>query len=148
MILRRLSSPKTFFCRFWHSSPVFSAIPHFCSNMVTPTSPPKIHYPTRIDASHQGPKVTVTAALCLCIAGLVLATRMLIRWPWRRLLGLDDGAAILASVCILEIDPAIMILTPVIALRSGSMDNHFQCRVSRARYSVRFGVRRSYSTGS
>jgi hypothetical protein len=66
--------------------------------MATPTGLPDIHYPTRIDASHQGPKVTVTAALCLCIAGLVLATRMLIRWPWRRLLGLDDSAAIVASV--------------------------------------------------
>lgn len=72
--------------------------------MATSTSLPEINYPTRIDAEHQGPKVTVTAALCLSIAGVLLATRLLIRWPWRRLLGFDDFAAIVASVRILEFD--------------------------------------------
>jgi hypothetical protein len=70
--------------------------------MATPTDLPGIHYPTRVDARHQGPTVTIAAALCLSISGFVLATRMLIRWPWRRLLGLDDGAAIVASVRELE----------------------------------------------
>lgn len=65
---------------------------------------PEINYPTRIDVKHQGPKITVAAALCLSIAGLVLATRLLIRWPWRRLLGLDDVAAIVASVRVQIID--------------------------------------------
>jgi hypothetical protein len=122
----------------------------FRSNMATPTGLPEIHYPTRIDATHQGPKVTVTAALCLCIAGLVLATRMLIRWPWQRLLGLDDGAAIVASVR----DPKTFnptterILTSIVAFCSGSMASHHQCCVAGARYGVRLGVRRSCSTGS
>jgi hypothetical protein len=87
---------------FSHSS-VFS-LPSclFHSEMTTATSLPEINYPTRVDARHQGPKATVAAALCLCIAGTILATRMLIRWPWRRLLGLDDGAVIVASVRNLE----------------------------------------------
>jgi len=59
---------------------------------------PDVNYPTPIDARHQGPKVTVTAALCLCFAAVVLATRLLIRWPWLKLFGLDDGAAMVASV--------------------------------------------------
>jgi hypothetical protein len=104
--------------------------------METSTAPPKINYPTHIDARHQGPKVTVAAALCLCFAGAVLATRLLIRWPWRRLFGLDDGAAIVASVRILEIDLAVKILTPIVGLCSGSMDGDFQCCVARARHSV------------
>jgi len=65
---------------------------------------PEINYPTRVDADHQGPKVTVTAALCLSTAGVLLGTRLLIRWPWRRLLGFDDFAAIIASVCTFIID--------------------------------------------
>lgn len=60
--------------------------------------PPKVYYPAPIDERHQGPKVIVTAALCLCFAAVFLATRLLIRWPWPKLFGLDDGAAIAASV--------------------------------------------------
>jgi len=115
--------------------------------MVTPTSLPEIHYPTRVDARHQGPKVTVTAALCLCFAGVVLVTRLLIRWPWQRLFGLDDGAAIVASVRTLTMTDATAVLTTSVALCSGSVDDHYQCRITWARYSVRIGRRRSSSPG-
>jgi hypothetical protein len=63
---------------------------------------PEISYPNQLDDEHQGPKVTITAALCLCFSAVVLATRLMIRWPWPRLFGLDDGAAIAASVRILD----------------------------------------------
>ena len=104
--------------------------------MATSTIPSRISYPTHIDDKHLGPKVTVAAALCLCFAGVVLATRLLIRWPWRRLFGLDDGAAIVASVRILEIGLMIGILTSVVGLCSGSMDRDLQCCVAWARHRV------------
>jgi hypothetical protein len=63
-------------------------------------TPPTIYYPAPIDERHQGPKVTVTAALCLCFSAVFLATRLFTRWPWPKLFGLDDGAAIAASVSI------------------------------------------------
>jgi hypothetical protein len=118
--------------------------------MTTATSLPEINYPTRIDDRHQGPNVTIAAAFCLSIAGFVLATRMLIRWPWRRLLGLDDGAAIVASVSnpICFDSTTERILTAIVALCSGSMDDHHQCCVAGARYGIGFGVRGSYSAGS
>ena len=99
---------------------------------------PEVTYPPSIDSRHQGPKITVTAALCLCLAGVVLATRLLIRWPWRKLFGLDDGAAITASVCspaslVKEID--MMLMVPV-AICPSPVDAHIQCCIERPRHSV------------
>jgi hypothetical protein len=114
--------------------------------MATPTSVPQINYPTRVDARHQDPKVTVAAALCLSVAGVVLTARLLIRWPWRRLLGLDDGAAIVASVRIPKTTDTTIkknVLTTFADFCSGSMDGHHQCCIERARYSVGIGRRGS-----
>lgn len=77
-------------------------------------SSPVINYPTPVDNQHQGPKVKVTAALCLCFAAVVIATRLLIRWPWRRLFGFDDGAATAASVRPLAMDYARRIDTDML----------------------------------
>ncbi|KAM0715749.1 hypothetical protein Q7P37_008263 [Cladosporium fusiforme] len=66
--------------------------------MAAPASSSGVIYPNPVDEKHQGPKVTVTAALCLCYASIILATRLLIRWPWRKLFGLDDAAATIASI--------------------------------------------------
>jgi hypothetical protein len=63
---------------------------------------PEVSYPNQLDDRHQGQKITITAALCLCVSAVVFATRLMIRWPWPRLFGLDDGAAIAASVRILK----------------------------------------------
>lgn len=66
--------------------------------MAKSTELPDVSYPKRIDDAHQGPKVTVTVALCLCFSTVVIGTRLMIRWPWPRLFGLDDCAAIAASI--------------------------------------------------
>jgi hypothetical protein len=63
---------------------------------------PEVSYPNQLDDRHQGQKITITATLCLCVSAVVFATRLMIRWPWPRLFGLDDGAAIAASVRILK----------------------------------------------
>jgi hypothetical protein len=99
---------------------------------------PEVTYPPSIDSKHQGPKITVTAALCLCLAGVVLATRLLIRWPWRKLFGLDDGAAIAASVCspaILVKEVNMMLMVPA-AICPSPVDAHIQCCIERPRHSV------------
>ena len=106
--------------------------------MTSASGLPEVTYPPSIDSRHQGPKITVTAALCLCLAGVVLATRLLIRWPWPKLFGLDDGAAIAASVCnpaswVKEAD--MMLMLPA-AICSSPMDAHIRCCIARPRYSV------------
>ena len=103
---------------------------------------PEVTYPPSIDSRHQGPKIIVTAALCLCLNGVVLATRLLIRWPWPKLFGLDDGAAITASVCDPG-SPAIgtdMMLMVLAAVCSISMDGHIRRCIARLRYSVGPGL--------
>lgn len=57
-----------------------------------------ISVPTQITDQQQGPLIKIFAALWLSIATIVLATRLLVRWPWRRLFGLDDYAATAATV--------------------------------------------------
>jgi hypothetical protein len=77
---------------------VTSAILPCHSKMANFPELPAVSYPNQLDDRHQGQKVTIIAALCLCFSAVVLATRLMIRWPWPRLFGLDDSAAIAASV--------------------------------------------------
>ena len=62
--------------------------------------------------SDHGAVVKVTAAFCTSVSLVFLCTRLLIRWPWRELIGKDDLTICLASVRLL----ILLALAPLDAL--------------------------------
>lgn len=53
---------------------------------------------TAISDRDRGPLVTITACLMLVAMLFFLGFRMVIRWPWRKLLGFDDLVVVLGSL--------------------------------------------------
>ena len=52
-----------------------------------------------ISKDDHGPLVSITT--CLMLVGMLLSLfiRLAIRWPWKQLMGFDDIATLVASVC-------------------------------------------------
>lgn len=53
---------------------------------------------TVVNDQDQGAVVTIAAAFGLVTVVIFLNIRLLIRWPWQSLFGIDDAAAAVASV--------------------------------------------------
>ncbi|KAK5123181.1 hypothetical protein LTR85_003379 [Meristemomyces frigidus] len=62
------------------------------------TATSKAEWSHRISPDDHGPYVTITACLMLTAMMLFFGIRMAIRWPWTKLIGLDDVTTIIASI--------------------------------------------------
>jgi hypothetical protein len=67
----------------------------------TPQSTPTVVPSNLVNDRDHGALVTVTAALCIVFSLLFCLARLVVRWPWKRLLGRDDavtGAALVRAI--------------------------------------------------
>lgn len=62
--------------------------------------PRDLVYSTVVNSTHQGALIKIAAAFCLTCSLLFFCARLLLRWPWKTLFGLDDCVAAIATVSI------------------------------------------------
>jgi hypothetical protein len=55
-------------------------------------------YSTVVDNQHHGALIKIAAGIGLTASLELLIVRLLVRWPWKSLIGLDDGVIIFATV--------------------------------------------------
>ena len=53
---------------------------------------------TVINDNNRGAGIAIAAALCLVCTVMFLGTRVVIRYPWKSLFGLDDATTVVATV--------------------------------------------------